>query len=67
MQIQTHPKPSCPDCGAQMILRRPPKKVTSWRPFWGCSRYPECRGTLNIGSDGKPVTDTGPFKLGDFD
>jgi Holliday junction resolvase len=31
----------CPKCGAVMVLR---DKVES--PFWGCSTYPRCRGTI---------------------
>lgn len=45
--IKTHPVPYCPQCGAQMKLRRP-KKHQSWEPFWGCSEYPECQGKRNI-------------------
>lgn len=32
---------SCPKCGAAMVLR---DKVET--PFWGCSTYPRCRGTI---------------------
>lgn len=35
--------PSCPRCGAQMLRRR-----GRHGSFWGCSRYPSCRGTRNI-------------------
>jgi ssDNA-binding Zn-finger/Zn-ribbon topoisomerase 1 len=56
MIIQTKPVPYCPECGARMSLRRP-KPDQSWEPFWGCSTFPECRGTRNIMSDGKPETD----------
>ncbi|HVT26940.1 MAG TPA: restriction endonuclease [Lacipirellulaceae bacterium] len=31
----------CPKCGAVMVLR---DKVET--PFWGCSTYPRCRGTI---------------------
>lgn len=34
-------KKSCPKCGAAMVLR---EKVET--PFWGCSTYPRCRGTI---------------------
>ncbi len=36
------PTPRCPRCGAPMILRQ----GRSGRGFFGCSRYPACRGTL---------------------
>ena len=31
----------CPECGAAMILRDGKKGK-----FWGCSRFPKCRKTL---------------------
>jgi len=34
--------PDCPKCGAAMILRT---NRRSHEPFWGCSKYPACRGT----------------------
>jgi HJR/Mrr/RecB family endonuclease len=38
----TYPdKKRCPKCGAVMVLR---DKVET--PFWGCSTYPRCRGTI---------------------
>jgi restriction system protein len=36
--IATH-IPSCPRCHAHMVRR-----VSARGPFWGCSRYPSCRG-----------------------
>ena len=32
--------PTCPDCGGSMQLRR-----GRFGEFWGCLRYPDCRGT----------------------
>ena len=56
--MQTKPEPYCPECGAKMVLRRAglfaPGKFD---PFWGCSEYPDCRGTRDIGDDGKPIYD----------
>lgn len=45
--IRTQPAPSCPKCGAKMTLRRPPPGK-SWKPFWGCNRFPDCKGTVNF-------------------
>ena len=39
----------CPQCGSPMILRQGKNG-----PFWGCSKYPECRATADD-KDGKPV------------
>ena len=54
--IRTKPIPRCPDCGGWMVLRTP-KSDQEWPPFWGCSRFPNCKGTLQIQSDGTPETD----------
>ncbi|HMY81161.1 MAG TPA: DNA topoisomerase, partial [Candidatus Absconditabacterales bacterium] len=37
-------KPLCPECGKSMIIRRSKRG-----PFRGCSGYPDCKGTMNIG------------------
>lgn len=38
---------NCPQCGSRMIRRTARKGARSGRQFWGCSRYPVCRGTRN--------------------
>lgn len=30
----------CPDCGGEMISRK-----GQYGTFWGCKKYPDCRGT----------------------
>ena len=35
----------CPRCGSRMVLRTTKKGPNAGSQFWGCSRYPECRGT----------------------
>ena len=45
--IRTKPEPYCPECGAKMALRRP-KPSQDFEPFWGCSQYPDCRGTRRV-------------------
>lgn len=37
--------PLCPICSAQMVLRIAKKGANHGQRFWGCSRYPGCRGT----------------------
>lgn len=55
--IQTKPEPSCPKCGARMILRQP-KPGQTWKPFWGCNRFPDCDGVWHIDAEtGKPEDD----------
>ncbi|WP_306142629.1 helix-hairpin-helix domain-containing protein [Roseibium sp. MMSF_3412] len=41
-------KPSCPRCGASMIRRKARRGRNAGGQFWGCSRYPHCKGTRNI-------------------
>jgi len=36
---------SCPVCGAHMVHRVAKKGKNAGVSFWGCSRYPKCRGT----------------------
>jgi len=43
--------PSCPQCGKPMRQRTARTGRGNGRPFWGCTGYPACRGTL-------PVADT---------
>jgi len=40
----------CPRCGARMVKRRARKGPNAGNEFWGCSRYPECRGTSPLPS-----------------
>jgi restriction system protein len=40
--------PNCPKCGAEMALRIARKGRNSGNKFWGCSRFPKCRGTLAL-------------------
>jgi restriction system protein len=35
---------SCPRCGAAMVAR-----TSAHGPFWGCTAFPRCRGTLARG------------------
>lgn len=38
-----HARPTCASCGEKMVERQPKKGGS---PFWGCTNYPRCRGTL---------------------
>jgi restriction system protein len=37
--------PECPACSSRMVLRTAQKGATAGSRFWGCSRFPSCRGT----------------------
>lgn len=64
MNIKTEPKPKCPECYAEMVLRY---RKSDNKPFWGCNDFPECRGTRNIKADGTPEEDDDIFYDDDYD
>ena len=41
-------KPPCPVCGQPMLQRIARKGPKTGQPFWGCSGYPDCKGTLAV-------------------
>lgn len=42
--------PACPICGKGMLRRTARQGPKTGQPFWGCSGYPDCRGTLALSS-----------------
>ena len=48
---------ACPLCGKLMVLRTARKGDRAGSQFWGCSGYPECKGTRELGSDGSGGSD----------
>lgn len=42
----------CPECGAPMVIR---KSTQYDNPFYGCSTFPDCRGTHGAHPDGEPL------------
>jgi restriction system protein len=45
--VQPTSPPVCPSCGAGMTLRLARKGANAGNQFWGCTKYPMCRGTRN--------------------
>jgi len=41
--------PNCPRCGQTMIWRVAKQGSNAGKPFWGCSGFPDCRGTRTAG------------------
>jgi restriction system protein len=39
---------SCPICGHAMVLRESKQGTQVGKKFWGCSKFPHCRGTNNV-------------------
>lgn len=42
----TQSPPTCPICGQPMALRTARKGANAGSQFWGCTRYPKCRGIV---------------------
>ncbi len=40
--------PNCPKCGALMALRTAKSGKNAGSQFWGCTKYPECKGTAPV-------------------
>lgn len=38
----------CPVCGSMMTLRVARRGPMSGTEFWGCTRFPQCKGSLNL-------------------
>ena len=45
---RAHKTPLCPACGKTMVLRTARQGKQSSSRFWGCSGYPDCRGTRDL-------------------
>jgi restriction system protein len=43
--------PNCPLCGKPMCRRTAKKGPKAGQPFWGCSGYPDCKGTLAVAEE----------------
>src|SRR6185503_4930241 len=47
------PAPACPRCGKPMALSTARKGEPAGSQFWGCSGFPQCKGTRELeASDG---------------
>ena len=47
--------PTCPACGKLMVLRTARQGKQSGSQFWGCSGYPECKGTRPVEASDRSV------------
>ncbi|MFT3895945.1 MAG: DUF2726 domain-containing protein [Anaerolineales bacterium] len=45
IQIQES-SPRCPKCGSEMVLRTAKRGDNQGGKFWGCSKYPNCKGIV---------------------
>ena len=49
MQAQPEVARACPKCGSEMVLRVAKKGAHSGKKFWGCSKFPDCKGVVSAG------------------
>lgn len=40
--------PACPKCGTSMVRRVAKQGANAGQAFWGCPKFPACKGTLDI-------------------
>jgi ssDNA-binding Zn-finger/Zn-ribbon topoisomerase 1 len=40
--------PDCPICGNLMVLPTAKSGKSAGKQFWGCSKYPECKGAVKL-------------------
>lgn len=50
--------PCCPECGKPMCRRTAKRGPRTGQSFWGCSAYPDCKGTCEM-SDSSDKSDQG--------
>ena len=44
-------QPACPTCGADTVLRTARQGKSVGKQFWGCSRFPRCRGSVGASTE----------------
>ena len=47
--LKTAIEPICPQCGSAMVKRTARKGGNAGGEFWGCSKFPTCRGVRQLG------------------
>ncbi|MGE5524371.1 MAG: restriction endonuclease [Rhodospirillaceae bacterium] len=46
--LRAEAAPACPRCGGQMVKRVAKQGTNAGKEFWGCKRFPECRGVKGL-------------------
>ncbi len=45
LSVITTGAPFCPECQSRMVKRKAKRGANAGQAFWGCTRYPDCKGT----------------------
>lgn len=45
LSVMTIGAPFCPECQSRMVKRKAKRGANAGQAFWGCARYPDCKGT----------------------
>lgn len=53
------PFPACPLCGKPMARRTARRGAQTGSQFWGCTGYPECRGTRRLAASAESHRSSG--------
>ena len=48
LSVQLETTPACPKCSTQMVRRTARRGANAGNDFWGCPKYPTCRGTREM-------------------
>jgi restriction system protein len=48
--VEAESGPACPKCGGPMKLKTAQRGAYAGSQFWGCARYPNCSGIINVKS-----------------
>lgn len=54
-QLRPIAAPECPICKSSMVVRTANRGANAGSKFWGCSRFPNCRGTRDLEMPNTPV------------
>ena len=46
--VRREAPPACPSCGTEMVKRVAKRGAHAGESFWGCKRYPGCKGTRPV-------------------
>jgi len=63
LSIDQPQPPTCPRCGAHMVLRTARRGRSAGGRFYGCSRYPACKEIVNLAIESGRIASIAPREL----